>query len=141
MAAASPSLAPSPGPALRYESAAGNYAWILVGAGLLAFAVSAGVALAVGEVQAVWVGLSLVTCVAVLFDFRVGAVALILMLPVSATTVFPHELMGITGLNPINLLLAGTLAAFVIRGWQQRAGALLPRPLVWMYIVPIAIAG
>ena len=128
-------------PALRHESLAPSYTWLLVGAGLLTFAVSAGVALAIGEMQALWVALSLVTCVAVLFDFRVGAAALILMLPVSATSLFPHELMGLQGLNPINLLLAGTMFSFLMRGWQQRTGPLVPQPLIWLYVVPIVIAG
>jgi O-antigen ligase len=127
-------------PALRYESAASNYIWILVGAGLLAFAASAGVALAIGELQALWVALSLVTCVAVLFDFRVGVVALIALLPVSATSVFPHELMGVTGLNPINLMLAGTLASYVIHGRRQ-TGNLVPARLIWLYVAPIVFAG
>ena len=38
--------------------------------------------------------------------------------------------MGITGLNPINLLLVGTLVAYLLRGRLEHPGALVPRPLL-----------
>jgi O-antigen ligase len=126
-------------PALRQDAAA-SYGWLLVAAGLVAFAASSGVGLAVGELEALWATLALVTCLAVLFDFRIGAVALVVLLLFSETNLFPHALMGITGLNPLNLLLAGTLVSYLLRARQQ-TGRLVPRPLLWLYLVPIVIAG
>lgn len=130
MAAASTALRPQAG---------GNYAWILAAAGLIAFAAACGVAIAYGELGAFYVTLSLTLCIAILFDFRVGAVILTLMLGFGATNLFPYGLMGIPGLNPINIVLAATLLSFVLR--RGRLGALAPRALLWLYVVPILIAG
>jgi O-antigen ligase len=114
---------------------------LIAGFALLACAVAAGYSLAVGELEALYVGLALSACVAIMIDYRVGAVLLILLLPVSSSSVFPHALMGVTGLNPINVLLAGTLAAYLLRGRVDNPAPLVPRPLLWLYIVPIVLAG
>jgi O-antigen ligase len=119
----------------------GAGSWLVVAVAMLALALGCGYTLALGELAGLYVGLSLVCAVAVLFDFRVGAVLLLLMLPMSASTLFPHGLMGITGLNPLNLLALATLAAYVIHGRTQAAGALVPQPLVWLFMVPIILAG
>ena len=64
------------------------------------------------------------------------------MLPASASTLFPHSLMQITGLNPLNLLFLATFGAYVIGGrMQRRAGALVPMPLAALFIAPIVGAG
>jgi O-antigen ligase len=128
-------------PALRYDAGA-NYVWVLVALGLVAFAAASGYGLAVGELDAFYVTFTLAACVGVLVDFRIGVVVLILLLPVSATTLFPRSLLGVTGLNPNNLLLAATLVSFVAAGRLQRpAGAFLPQPLLWLFVVPILVAG
>jgi O-antigen ligase len=60
-------------------------------------------------------------------------------MPLSRSAVFPHAMFGITGLNPVNLLLAGTLGACLL----QNLGALrgfVPRPLAWLYLAPLAAA-
>jgi len=108
---------------------------------LAGLAVSGGFALAVGELQALYVGLSLVACVAILIDYRVGAILLVLLLPISSTALFPHALMGFTGLNPMNLLLGGTLVSYILRGRAEQAGPFVPRQVLWLLVVPIAIAG
>jgi len=125
----------------RYEGIAAH-GWIAAALGMLALALGCGYALALGEVAGLYVGLSLVCAVAVLIDFRVGAVALLLMLPTSASALFPHGLMQITGLNPLNLLILATLGSYVVHGRLQRAaGSVAPAPLVWLYALPILIAG
>jgi O-antigen ligase len=108
---------------------------------LAGVAVAGGYALAVGELQALYVGLSLVACAAILIDYRAGAMLLVLLLPLSFTAVFPGSLMGITGLNPMNLLLAGTLAAYLLRGRHEHPGRFVPREVLWLFVVPIALAG
>jgi O-antigen ligase len=122
-------------------SEAGRHVWLLAGFVLVAFGAASGYMLALGEVEAVFVTLSLVVCLAVLVDFRVGAVLLILMLPAYNTAVFPRSLMGITGLNPVNLLLAGTLASFVLHSRWQQIRSFMPWQLLWLFIVPVVIAG
>ena len=108
---------------------------------LVAFGAASGVMIAMGELQALYVCLSLLACTAVLYDFRVGAVLLVILLPFSASSVFPHELMGIRGLNPINLLVLGTLGSFLLHGRVGYKGAVVPRPLLWLCLVPMVIGG
>jgi O-antigen ligase len=111
-------------------------------AGLVALGALGGLALALGELQSLWVALSVIAGIAILVDFRIGAVLLALLLPVSDTAFFPHSLLGVTGLNPINLLMAATLLSFLLRGrLVAAAGAVLPKPLLWFYVVPIVIGG
>jgi O-antigen ligase len=125
---------------LRYEGVA-NHSWVAVAAAMLALALGSGYALALHEMAGLYVALSLVCGVAVLLDFRVGAVLLLLMLPTAASSLFPHKLLEITGLNPLNLLLVATLGSYVIHRGLQASASLVSKPLVWLYIVPIVAAG
>ncbi|HZO03313.1 MAG TPA: O-antigen ligase family protein [Burkholderiales bacterium] len=123
------------------SEAPGRHTWLIAAFALFAGAAAGGYALAVGELEALWAGLSIAACVAVLIDYRLGAILLVLLLPVSATSLFPHSLMKITGLNPINVLIAGTLGAYLLRGRLETPGPLVPKPLAWLYIAPIVFAG
>ena len=113
---------------------------LLVGIGL--FGALWGSAVALIAVNALYLCVALVGCAFVLLDFRIGVVLLILLLPISSSTIFPHEMLGIVGLNPLNLLLVGTLASYLLHGASD--GSLrrfLPRPLLWLYVAPIVAAG
>lgn len=127
-------------PYLRHYGDA-HYGWIAMALAMLALALGSGYTLALGEMAGMYVALSLVGAVAVLFDFRTGAVLLALLLPLSTSALFPHGLLGITGLNPLNLLLLATLGSYVIHGRSEAAGPLVGKPLAWLYIVPILAAG
>jgi O-antigen ligase len=107
-------------------------------AGLLLCAVLAGVGLAVGELNAMIIALAMIAAAATFVDFRVGTVLLMILLPLKETTFFPSSMFGITGMNPLNLLLAATLASYLLRG---RFSNFLPKPLAWLFIVPIVIGG
>ena len=107
--------------------------------GLGVFGVLCGVGLAIGELQALVASLTIIGCLAVLADFRIGAVLLMVMLPIEGSYLFPHSVFGVTGLNPLNLVLAATLVSFLVRGKGLKE--FLPKPLAWLFIVPIAIAG
>lgn len=102
-----------------------------------------GFAIVIAEVNAVIVGVALLACVLILVDFRVGVVLLIILMPISsARGIFPHEMIGITGLNPVNLLLVGTLASYLLQALSDRARLrFIPRPLLWLYIAPFLAAG
>ena len=126
-------------PYLRQDPG-GAYTWMLVAAGLLAFAVACGVSLALGELEALYLTMSVALCFAILGDFRIGAVSLILMLPLQDTNLVPHAMMGITGLNPSNLLMFATLVSFLVRGRLQKGGPFVPASLGWLYLLPIAVA-
>lgn len=123
-------------PYLRQETS-GNY-WILVAIGLIAFGAACGTMLAHGEVDAFYVSMSLVVGIAVLADYRIGAVLLIMLLPTGATHLMPHGLMGVPGLNPVNVLVLATL---VSAGMRNQLRGFVPRPMVLLYIVPILCAG
>lgn len=132
MAAASPYLK---------DSAVSGFGMGMIVMALIALAAASGVALAIGEWQALFVCLSVLACIAVLYDFRIGAVVLIVLLPISASNLFPRELMGIKGLNPINLLVLATLGAYLLHGRTGHTGAFMPRPLLWLYLLPFLLAG
>jgi hypothetical protein len=123
---------------LRHEYA--NSGWLAAALAVVALAVGSGYALAVGEVAGMYVALALIGSVAVLIDFRVGAVLLLLMLPMSPSDLFPRSLMQVPGLNPLNLLVAATIASYVISGRARQAGPAVPQPVVWLYILPMCVA-
>ena len=111
--------------------------------GIALLGVLFGVGLATGGMTAFYLCGVLLACAFVLADFRCGVVLLILLMPLSgSTTLFPHEMFGIVGLNPLNLLLAGTFCSWLLHAFA--GGSLsnfLPRPLLFLYIVPIVVAG
>jgi O-antigen ligase len=112
-------------------------AWGLLIAGALA-----GTAVALAGVNAFILCAALLGCAFILLDFRVGVVLLIVLMPLSRSAMFPHAMFGITGLNPVNLLLAGTLGACLLQ--NLGAGKLrgfVPRPLLWLYLAPLVAAG
>lgn len=85
---------------------------------------------------------SLIGCAFVLRDFRMGVVLLIIVLPLAGSHVFPHAILGITGLNPLNLLLVGTLASYLLQAvFAGTLRGFVPQPVLWLYIVPIVLAG
>lgn len=101
-----------------------------------------GVGLVVGELQAFWVGLSVIAGMLILYDFRIGAILLTIALPIAPSTMFPHNLFGITGANPLNLLMGITLLSFLVHGRvSPRAGPVASPRVLWLYVVPILFAG
>jgi O-antigen ligase len=124
--------------ALGRGEAPSNTIWILAAVGLVGFGAASGVAIAFGEANAFYITLSLILGAAILVDYRVGAVLLILLLPLVATYFLPHSMFGIPALNPFNIVVAATLASYLLRG---KIGRFAPPMLVWCYIVPILIAG
>src|SRR2546429_8610198 len=86
---------------------------VLLAIGLLGAAW--GMAVAAGGLISLYLCASLIACGFILFDFRIGVVLLILLMPMSgSSTLFPHEMFGVVGLNPLNLLLAGALISFLL---------------------------
>lgn len=101
-----------------------------------------GAAVALAGLDALFIGVALLACVFIALDFRIGVVLLILMMPISASALFPHAIAGVTGLNPLNLLLVGTLGSCLVhRALAPPASPLVPAPLIWRYVLPIVLAG
>ncbi|HUF79640.1 MAG TPA: O-antigen ligase family protein [Burkholderiales bacterium] len=110
--------------------------------GIAIVAALTGVLVAIAGLNALYLAFALIGCAFILLDFRIGVVLLIVLLPISRSAVFPHAMMGITGLNPLNLLLVGTLGSYFLQALTD--GSLrrfLPPPLFWLYLVPLVIAG
>jgi O-antigen ligase len=106
---------------------------------LLLFGALSGVGIAIGEVEAMLASVALIVAIAALIDFRAGAVFLMVLLPISSVSFFPHSMFGFTGMNPINVLMAATLVSFLLRG--KGLGLLTPKPLMLLYVAPIVLAG
>src|ERR1700716_4118029 len=102
-----------------------------------------GMAVAAGGLVSFYLRASLIACGLILVDFPIGEVLLILLMPMSgSSTLFPHEMFGVVGLNPLNLLLGRTLISCMLHALADHSlPRLPPGPLVWLYIVPILIAG
>src|SRR5262245_39001648 len=81
-----------PDAAGRPEEQTGLSAAVLAGIALLALL--AGAVVAVAELSALLLAVSAVGCAFILRDFRVGVVLLILLMPISRMSIFPHALFG-----------------------------------------------
>ena len=97
-------------------------------------ALAGGATVAMADVSGLVLCLTVIATLLVMRDFRVGVVLLIMMMPIGASQIFPRSMLGVTGLNPVNLLMVATLASFMIRGHMSGALArLAPRSLVWTF--------
>jgi O-antigen ligase len=124
------------------DSGGGIASKLPVLAGIALLGVLCGFVVAIAGLNALYLCAALVACAFILFDFRIGVVLLILLMPISNSKMFPHAILGITGLNPLNLLLIATLGSYLFRGtFNGSHRRFIPRPLLWLYIVPIVIAG
>ncbi len=115
---------------------------ISVFAGLALLGIFWGSVVAVGGLNALYLCVSLIGCAFILLDFRIGVVLLIMLMPISSSYLFPRAMLGILGLNPVNLLLVGTLGSRLLHGlFDGSIRRFLPRPLLWLYVAPFLIAG
>ncbi len=128
----------STSPYIRRQSH-GSSLWILTIIAMVGLAVALGLAIAYGDLNGFYVAISVVAALAVLFDFRIGAVLLVMLLPFAATHFMPHGMLGVPGLNPLNVVIAATLLAFLLRGGKLAGFA--PAPLLWLFMIPILLAG
>lgn len=109
-------------------------------AALSGFGAFWGAAVALAGVNGALLCISFVACIFCLRDFRAGAALLIAIMPISQSYVFPHAMLGITGMNPLNLLLMATLLSYFMRAVGD--GTLrdfLPARLFWWYVAPITL--
>ena len=101
-----------------------------------------GAGVALGGFGTALVCVSMLACACCLFDFRAGVMLLIVIMPISSSVIFPHAMFGMTGMNPLNLLLVMTLGIYMMNalGDADMRG-FIPRHLFWLYIVPLVVAG
>ncbi len=114
----------------------------LILSGLVLFGLVWGALVAYAAVGAALLAVSFVACLAVLRDFRVGVMLLIAIMPISWSVLFPHAMFGITGVQPLNLLLAATMAVFLMRAiGNEMIRGFFPAPLFLLYVAPIVAGG
>lgn len=118
-------------PTPRQKQAAGMAVLIALG---LVLGAAVGVLGVGGAVLAV----SGLAAIFVLRDFRVGVAMLVLIMPISQSSVFPHEMFGMTGANPLNLLVMATLVSLYMR-WlgDGMLKGFIPRSLLMFYLAPL----
>ncbi|MEK8088872.1 O-antigen ligase family protein [Thermithiobacillus plumbiphilus] len=76
----------------------------------------------------------------ILRDYRLGVVLLIVFMPLAESEFFPRQMLGVTGLNPLNMLLMATLASYLLkRVFQRQDYPFIPAKMFWLYLIPIAI--
>jgi hypothetical protein len=77
----------------------------------------------------------------VLLDFRAGVGYAVVFMPLSALAFFPKEMLGIRGLNPVNVILFLTIISYVVHaGLRRWRDPLVPKRMILWYILPIALA-
>ncbi len=114
---------------------------LLGGAILLAVLAGAISAMFGGLVAFLFFAIAAFMCFAI-SDYRAGIVIVMTLLPLSASTLMPRALFGITGLNPLNatLAMAGISVSFMWLFQRQRmAVPPLPRPLL-VYVALLTAA-
>ncbi len=74
-------------------------------------------------------------------DYRVGTVLVLILIHISGTVFIPRELLGIQGLNPINLLIVGTILSYVISHAGTGKFSIPWTPsLIYAYMLPFMLA-
>jgi hypothetical protein len=111
---------------------------VMIGGAVLVTGTLIGIAGPLAVVLFLGVMLSLVA----LLDFRIGVAVMIVALPFASTHYFPHQMFGITGANPLNLLVLATLLALVIRHRQndRTIAAVMPKELLFL-LLPWFVGG
>jgi hypothetical protein len=78
-----------------------------------------------------------------IYDYRAGVLIAVVMLPLTATSLIPHEMLGITGLNPLNAVLVMVVGSLVMTKAFSRTKVTLPTipRAFWAYLGAIMFAG
>ncbi len=77
-----------------------------------------------------------------IINLRAGVWLSVVLLPFSATELMPRQMLDITGLNPLNIILAATLASFILSMAIRPASVRLPRlPVAFLVYIGLLFAG
>lgn len=120
-----------------------NNGSVFLFAAILSVAVFIGLIVGVGlGFYAVLLVLVCVSGLAVVFDYRVGVFLLVLMLALSMTELFPRKLLGVTGLNPLNIIFLAVCASIILaHKFRIRVlSEVLPKELLIYLIIPCLFA-
>ena len=111
-------------------------------AGMVLLGLAWGAFVAISGLSAALICLAAVVCIFTVRDFRVGVLVMILIMPISASYIFPRAMFGVTGLNPLNVLLVGTFISYLLLAMPDGSiRRFVPWWLVAVYVVPLILAG
>ena len=74
-------------------------------------------------------------------DFRVGVLVMILIMPISSSYMFPRAMFGVTGLNPLNVLMVGTFMSYLLVAMPDGSVKRLVPWWVFLLVVPLLVGG
>lgn len=97
----------------------------------------------VGALPVLLLLLFLFSAIYALVDYRLGLLAMVLVLPLAGTTMMPHGVAGITGLNPMNLLVGATAFSLLLSLPFRHQRLVIPgaaRPF-WFYVSMLIFGG
>jgi O-antigen ligase len=101
-----------------------------------------GAFVAISGLSAALICLAAIVCVFTVRDFRVGVLVMILIVPVASSYLFPRAMFGVTGLNPLNVLMVGTFASFLLLAMPNGSiRRFAPLWIIPVYVAPIVFAG
>jgi O-antigen ligase len=108
---------------------------IVLGASFLALLLGAMAAL-FGGIPALVVAVMAAPLLMVLADYRIGVVALTIVLPWASSPLLPRA----PGLDVVNYLVLFSLVSLVVPKLFKRQSIVgLPRPVLWLYLLPVCI--
>lgn len=115
--------------------------WIFLSIGYAFMVVFFGMAIPIAGVIVPAFIVALIFTAWTALDYRVGTVLTLVLIHISGTVFIPRELLGIQGLNPINLLILSTLLSYVIShaGTGKLSIPWTPS-LVYYYLLPFMLA-
>jgi hypothetical protein len=115
--------------------------WILLSIGYAFMVVFFGMAIPIAGVIVPAFIVALIFTAWTALDYRVGTVLTLVLIHISGTVFIPRELLGIQGLNPINLLILSTVLSYVIShaGTGKLSIPWTPS-LVYYYLLPFMLA-
>ncbi|MGZ5661514.1 MAG: hypothetical protein ACXWG6_09125, partial [Usitatibacter sp.] len=111
-------------------------------AGFVLLGLAWGAFVAFQALSAALICLAAIVFVFTIRDFRVGVLVMILIMPISSSYMFPRAMFGVTGLNPLNVLLVGTFLSFLLVAMGKRSvPTVIPSWVFLVYVLPIVLAG
>ncbi|HUQ27196.1 MAG TPA: O-antigen ligase family protein [Usitatibacter sp.] len=125
-------------------AAGGRGGWRKFGAvaGMLFLGLVWGSFVALTEWSAALICIAAIVCVFTVRDFRVGVLVMIFIMPISASYIFPRSMFGVTGMNPLNVLMVGTLLSYMLLAMPDGSmRRFMPFWILPVYLAPIVIAG
>jgi hypothetical protein len=128
--------APAPVPGRRSHAPSGRRLGLLVGGLIFALLVS-GLSIAILGWFSLAVVVVVALCALVVYDFRFGAVALMIAMPLSATKLSPSY----SGINVQNILTVFTLLSYLLYRYGHKVRYRLLEPRLLVYLVVFCAAG